>query len=201
MMHVQDPYLDDGMRGWIYKMAVQNYGRIANYELDDLVQEGYECFLKCKRRYVGKRGLRKRDGTLCRYLPPDYPDRDARRHFHSLVQTAFNNRLSTLALKQPKGWELAISTIANPEGTVEQAWEKLMPSDEEQSSVTVLLKSAPSEIKQLFQLLVADAVEGYNRYGKGRRGHRETNNQYFCRMLGLPENRNIVEEVNRHFLG
>lgn len=196
-----DEYLDSGMKGWIFNTAKSNYGRIANYDLADLTQEGYMCYYKCRARYVGKEGLVKRDGTPCRVMP-EIPDKEARRHFQSLVKTAFSNHLSTLALKQPKGWELAISSIAKPEQTAEQAWDTILPAEGEVATVGILLKSAPNEIKQLFQLLVNDAIDlsGYRRFGKKRTAHRETTNQRFCRLLNLAPDYDLVGQVEQHFL-
>lgn len=59
------------------------------------------------------------------------------------------------------------------------------------------------EIKQLFALLVDDAVRlsGYRRYGKRRMRPRETNNRYWCRMLGLPYGTDLSGQVENYFLG
>ena len=209
----QDPYLDRAMRGWIVNISKRNYGRVANFEIEDLIQEGYLCYYKCRARYVGKPGLKKRDGTPCRFLPETDPDRQALRHFQSLVCTTFNNALSTLALKQPKGWEIAISTLATPDQSSEQAWEAVLPPDAEVATAAALLASAPKEIKQLFQILINDALElvgGRRVVGNDewfveeapkRRGRkRETTNERYCRLLGLPSSYNVAFALERHFL-
>lgn len=203
---IHDPYLDAGMRGWIVNIARKNYGRIANYEIDDLIQEGYFCYYKCHSRYIGKKGLQRRDGTPCRYLPVKNPDKIALKHFQSLVCTTFGNSLSTLAFRQPSGWEQPISSLGGIEQTTEEVWEQLVPPEQEVASVSALLQNAPWEIKQLFQLLVNDALEltGFQRFKSGRRrGTRETTNQYFCRLLGIPPENDydICGAVERHFLG
>jgi len=201
MLNYMDDYLDAGMRGWIVTTALRNFKRIDTFTRDDLIQEGYFCFFKCKSKYVGIEGLRKKDGTPCRFLPVKDPDQQSRKHFQSLVMRTFGNRISDLALKQPRGWEVPISTVAKVDETIEQAWEDILPADNEVATVGALLANAPNEIKQLFDLLIRDAVQGYRRFGKHRHAPRETTNQLFCRYLGLKRGTDIVGQVERHFLG
>lgn len=200
-MTMTDDYLDEGMRGWIHKTARKNLGRVANFDLDDLVQEGYFCYYKCRNRYVGVPPKPNKDG-MPRYLPPSNPDKVARRHFQCLVQTTFNNRIKDLAFRQPKGWELAISDLAG-ERTLELAWESILPVQDEDASVLTLLKNAPAEFKQLFDLLIDDALgfTGYRRVGDRRRGRRETTNQRLNRLLlDRYPGRDISSEIERYFL-
>jgi hypothetical protein len=211
MTHHCDPYLDAGMRGWLLNISKKNQGRIANFDFDDLVQEGYLCFYKCRARYVGKQGLKKRDGTLCQYLPPDNPSDEARKHFMCLVKTTFNNRISDLALKQPAGWETAISSSVGENQTIEAAWEKLIPPEQEVADVSMLLKNAPWEISMVLRILIGDVFVLHDSCQKrcrkirigGRKQtivSRETNNERFCRLLGLPQGTDIVGQVEGYFL-
>lgn len=209
MHKTEDGYLDAGMRGWIFRTAVENVYKIAGYRVEDLVQDGYMCFYKCRNRYVGVRGLRKRDGTPCRYLPKR-PDKEARKHFQALVKTAFGNHISTLATRHPASSERLMVDMVHPLQTEEQVWDTLMPPEQEVASVSALLEAAPGEIKRLFALLVDDALEfaGYRRRvgeledsGRYRlKWRRETNNEYFCRLLKLPSNYDIVGQVENYFL-
>lgn len=213
-----DPYLDQGMRGWLFKTAKANYRGIAGCGLDDLIQEGYLCYYKCRARYVGKPPETKKNGT-CRYLPETDPDGPARRHFMSLVQRAFSNRISDMRKKQSALVEVPACQLIGADQTEEQMWETVIPADYEVASASMLLASAPTEIKQLFKLLIDDMMEikdsmwfwqeepnkvplsGYRRFGRRRRAPRETTNQRFCRLLGLKPGTDIVGEVDRHFLG
>lgn len=197
-----DGYLDTGMRGWIVNTARASYRRIANYDMDDLVQEGYCCYYKCRSRYVGVEGLVTRSGEACRFLPNENPDKLARQHFQALVKTTFSNRIATLIVKQPVGQEIPISDMTRVDQTTESAWEQIMPTEAENQTAAALLMSAPAEIKQLFQLLVDDALElsGYRRFGKGKRAPRETTNRRFCRLLGLSPEHDLVGQIQNHFL-
>lgn len=210
-MRTNDPYLDDGMLKWIQRTAWANHRRIANFSYEDLVQEGYVAFYKCKDRYVGKQGLVGRDGvTPGRYLPPENPDKVSIRHFQALVKTTFFNNIRTLAWKQPSGWEFNVtSLLREPHRSESEVWDKVLPLYDEEASATVLLRRAPEEIKQLLQLLVDDAMALVKPFsGQPRRTRRErlfrrreTTNERFCRLLKLPENRDIVGETTEYFCG
>lgn len=199
--HTADPYLDQGTRDYILKIANDNYKRIAGCSVEDLVQEGYFAYYKCRKRYVG-RDPDSVDGTIDRYrwLPPENPDKLARRHFMALFKTTFARRIATMVWQTPTGWEQPISELVDDGLTTEMKWEELMPSEGETASATLLLASAPQEIKQLFQLLIDDAMNGIRRFGHGRRAPRETTNRYYCRQLGLDPDYDVMGAVNRHFL-
>lgn len=199
-MTAVDPYLDAGMRGWIVTTARKNHRRIANYDVEDLIQEGYACYYKCRDRYVGKRPRMGRTG-LCRFLPVNNPDRTALRHFQALVKTTFSNHITTLVIKQPSGWELPVSSLGREDQSFEAIWDTIIPPADEVASATVLLQNAPGEIKQLFQLLIDDALEltGYRRLGRRKHSARETTNEYYCRLLRIPPY-DLVGTVEKYFL-
>lgn len=190
-----DPYLDEGMRGYIFKTAKKNLYRIAGYELEDLVQEGYACYYKCRMRYVGRPPAPNHTA-----LPFTNPTKLERRHFMSIVKTAFHNSISTLATKCPSGVEFVVSDLVPPDRLQEEYWDSVIPLAGEEVSVYMLIQTAPREIKQLLQLLVVDAVSlSYERFGKWHR-KRETNNQRYCRLLGLPQDYDLAGALERHFL-
>jgi hypothetical protein len=195
---MNDPYLDAGIHGHIVRLAKENVWRLAGYDIEDLIQEGYLCYAVVRHRYVGRRPKRRPDGRMRRSLPPKRPDAIAQRHFMRLFQRTFLNRITTLARRQSKLKELLLNDLLKDNQTEEQAWEALLPPVEEAATVLSLLRAAPAEIKQLFALMVDDVVRPYRRFGKGRR---ETNNEYYCRLLGLPRGYDIGGLVEKHFLG
>jgi hypothetical protein len=99
---------------------------------------------------------------------------------------------------------LLITDLRAEDQDIAQAWDQLVPGEAEAASAALLLQSAPKEIKQLFDFLLSDAAMVVNRYGRvgTRRGPRprETSNAYFCRVLGLPVEYDIVGQVEHHFL-
>jgi hypothetical protein len=81
-------------------------------------------------------------------------------------------------------------------------WDSKMPTQDEVASVCSLILSAPREIQDLLQLMITDAVSlhSYRRKGKKLR-IRETNNEHYCRLLGLPTDYDLAGKLERHFLG
>lgn len=180
-----DPYLDAGIRGHIVRVARENVHRVAGCDTEDLIQEGYLCFAIVHKRYVGRRPKQKADGSFHRGLPLK-PDGVARRHFMRLFQRTFHNRLATLAKRQSAFQELLLNDLIREDVSEQSAWDKLIPPEDEVSTVTDLLRAAPREIKMLFALMIDDVVRPYREIGSWRRGLvRETNKQYYGRLLGI----------------
>ena len=184
-MQDADPFLDTGMRGFIFNTARKHYWRVASwYEFDDLVQDGYLCYAKCKAKY---------SETVTE-----------KRHFMSLVQVSFLNHISTLASKRTATEEVAVSHLAAREGEDGADLEKLGGSTPESASFLSLVSGAPEEFKQLILLLADDVSEvtGFKRKSKvkHRRRFRESTNEYFCRLLGKdPQDENVVEQLRAYF--
>ena len=164
---MNDDYLDAGMKGWIVNTARKEYWRVQQLEdLDDLIQDAYVCYYKCRNRYVGTRTKGRT------YLPPKNPTKDHLRHFQSLVKTTFSNHISTLAAKHKGVNVLAVSQVKKVETTADSAvWDKFLPQQAEQASLYSLVKNAPEEIKQLVTLLVSDGLDllKFERKRVGRR--------------------------------
>lgn len=206
----RDDYLDATMRGWIVNTAHKFQRRLIGWEVEDLVQEGLACYYKCRDRYVGKEGLVSRSGEPCRHLPRRNPDKTARQHFQSLVKTAFLNRIRDLLATHPADVECVVSDLITADQTYEQVLEHHSPVEPEFGDMGLLIKNAPREIKQLLELLVNDALTfSYRAYssvpgrarlrqGRSKKRSRETNNSYFCRVLGLPP-QDIVGRLGQYF--
>lgn len=167
----QDPYLDEGMIGWINKTARKEHWRVAWMDLDDLVQEGYFCYCKCKKAYP--------------QFATNAPTKDQRRHFQSLLKTTFSRHIFTLASSQ-KGAHFVQVSGETPSAE-SAAWENILPPQPETGSLAVLLAKAPPEILQFLRLLTTDGLDliAFARRQVGRKQVRETTNEHFCRLLGL----------------
>jgi hypothetical protein len=196
-MSVQnDAYLDAGMRGFIVNTAKREFWKVAGwYEFEDLVQDGYLCFYKCRQR------LHKR-------LLVDSPTKEQRREVQAYVKTAFFNHISTLASKRMAVREITLSNLIQhvhtDQGDVRNAdvWNDLAPPQMEEATLLTMLTSAPAEIKQLVQLLVSDGLDllKFERKRTKRRLLRETTNEYYCRILNLdPKQHDIVEQLKDYF--
>lgn len=201
-----DVYLDEGLKGWIMATAWKEHWRVAAwYELGDLVQEGYLCYLKCRNRYA----LRKPDPghpTLNTRKPTEIQ----RRHFMSLVQRTFYNRIMTLASRYTAGREEPI--VGRAEEDENTALERLLPAQSEVASVAVALAKAPLEIQQALQKVIADFRVGNegaeyrrsrlywqgDRLRRGRRKLRETNEEFWQRVAGDGE---LPEKLETYLVG
>jgi DNA-directed RNA polymerase specialized sigma24 family protein len=178
-----DNFLDDGMRGYIHNKARKEYWRVSSwYGLEDLVQDGYMCYAKCKARYAG---------TVTE-----------QRHFMALVQTAFHNHIMTLAGRHHLVKESTISQLT-PEGKQEAAvWDAITPPEGESATFRTLLAQAPAEFKQLISLLVKDGVEAYKwvKPEGSRKAVRQTTNEYLCGLIGKdPEDEDLVGQLKAYF--
>jgi DNA-directed RNA polymerase specialized sigma24 family protein len=205
----RDPYLDEGMRGFIHSTARKEFWRVASwYELDDLVQDGYMCYYKCRDRY----------GVLS---VKNHPSKADKKWMMSLVKTTFLNHVRhKLAGKMRYGHEVPVSQLGAPEAEFGDIWDSgIIPPQSEEATLAAMVAQAPYEIKQLMCLLAGDGAEvlGFKRSrnratevgtGKarrvkqGRRPIRETTNAYYCRVLGLnSDQHDLLKMVRDYFNG
>lgn len=159
-----DPYLDKGMRGWIVKTSRQNLWRVAGwYCLDDLIQDGYLCFYKCRARYK-KFNCAK-------------PTADQKKQFMALVQRSFTNHIHSLSKHRQQ--ELPVDSIEECAG-----WARI--AELQEGPLRALLARAPQELVDVIVLLTSDG-SGYLRRRVRRRLIRETTNARIARLLNRPE--------------
>lgn len=178
-----DPFLDAAMRGWIVNFSKDNFWRVEQwYEFEDLVQDGYMCYAKCRQYYNHISNLR-------------HPGQSERRQFMRLVQTTFTNHIHKLANRRTRGQELIFSQYMDDEVV---GLEAVLPALPEEATMRCLLASAPREIVDLVALLAKEGVDAVKfvrsnlrwredgrRLRKYRRRLRETTNEHYCRRLGL----------------
>ena len=197
-----DPYLDDFMHGYIRATAKLEYWRVRDWcDFEDLVQEGYYCFAKCRAKYIEL---------------PDNPGIGEKKWLMCLVKTTFQRHIRyTLAGKMRYGHEEPVSQLSGPEESYEDTWSRLLPPNPEEATLAHLLSTLPSELSQLMRILAGDTAEVLGirrkktalrwhgnrlRAEKLRRQRRETTNEYYCRLVGLdPARVNLVEQIKEHF--
>lgn len=158
-----DPLLDAGMRGWIVNTAIKNHWRVARWiDVDDLVQEGLFCFVRCRNRY--------RQFAVVR------PTLQQRRHFMALVKVSFINSIHTLANARTAAAEVLVNDLP-PE---------TLPPDPigfQDGALRVLIGQLPLELQEVLVLLATD-VTRLERFGLTN--FRESLNEHVARLLGLP---------------
>lgn len=187
----EHPWFDYKLRGWVYKTARANLWRVPSwYTLDDLIHDGYLCFMACHRRY----------GTA------------NRQQLIALARVAYGNHIATLARSKRLGEDVLFSDAA-PKDEVGFAETKL-PATPELGTLWSLLASAPKEVVGVLEIalsLDADVYQrtrwrreptsrGAVRLRRRRRKLRETTNEHFCRLLGLdPDAVDLISMCRDHF--
>jgi hypothetical protein len=192
----KDVYFDSGLQGWLKTTAKAEHWRVASwYSAADLVQDGYICYCKCRDKYtLSVEGSKYQDLFT---FSDEGPSDTQRRHFMSLVQRAFYNRIYTLSVRYPATREqpLAMLSVENGEPST---LEEMVPPQPEEISALIAVLHAPTEIGEAIVKLVQDGVEGGSfirsrlrrhngRVSIGRRALRETSQQRISRILGDDE--------------
>jgi hypothetical protein len=175
--------LDRGIIGWIGHTAKRNKARLG-MAYDDLVQEGFVCYVKCRNHYAGKI--------------------TSRRHFMALVQTAYRRRLTDLAHNRMKDVTVSFAELL-PLTALDDALESVLlrhgaspATPPELPEAAATFASLPSEIKTLLLLFVND-LPRFER--QGTRGRRETTHEYHCRLAGVnPRDADLSLETIRHMI-
>lgn len=189
----KEVYLDEGLQGWIAKTAYEQHWRVrAWYDVQDLIQDGFLCYVKCRNRYT--LGPPAEGHTA---LNTDNPTPLQRKHFASLVMVAFTNHIMTLASRFALQKESAMSELLEDDSA--DAVERLIPhQQQEDASLRVLLSKAPAEITEAITKIMNDSKEGGDylrtklfsegtRVRRGRTSIRETTRQRWQRILGDPD--------------
>ena len=160
--------------------ARANYWRVSSwYDLEDLIQDGMECYARCKDRYqfVANQS-----------------------HFMSLVKKTYINYIHNLAIKKSRELDMPISNFILEDVYPLQAVDEVAGPQPETSTFRVLLGKLPTELKELLFILVNDARDIPYLTREDRT--RETNNEYFNRLIGTDPARYDIEEMFRkHFAG
>lgn len=183
-------HIDAGMRKWIESTARKNHWRVRKWmEVDDLIQEGYLCVIKCRKKYPHLAGRR-----------------DSRKHFMALVQTTFTRRLHDMSHPHDIQREVTFSDVLVARAAdkdvymiIDATWQSASTYSE--GPFQAALAGAPPELRQLMQVLDSgqcahevhrrkstrrSSVDGRRRVitRNPRVRYRETTNEHLCRLIG-----------------
>ena len=159
-MPIKQP--DQGARLWLIKFAKKNYWRVAAWiELEDLIQDGFECYYE----------------TLYRY-----PTAKDAAHIMRLFQLVFRSRIEDLVRAHKKQIDSARSDIVENIDS-KPSLSMILPDF---SNFHALLAKAPKQIKDMLNLLNSEQgrqelIKPFTRNDDGRR---ETLNERWCKLLG-----------------
>lgn len=133
--------MDAAALRWMYKCALKNGWRVSRtYDLDDLIQDGWMCYIRVKRRYP----------------------RANKRHLMSLFQRTFLNHITLLARKK---WKTEYLEFTMPEP---DEFNKPDPFCEFMTTISELPVVAGEAVKALMTSPGTD--KPYRRKANGERG-------------------------------
>lgn len=181
------PEYDGPIAGYVANFVSKNYWRVERtQERDDVFQEARCVFLKVSGRY---------------------PDVDAP-HFMALFKTAWQRRFTDLAnADTARRVEVPLSMIATPPDRDEYEYEYDPPGElDNDGAASVLLRQAPSEVKQVINLflnapqeILELALAGWNDVRDGR--YSTGGSRRLCRLLNIPDDVDVMAMAERHFRG
>lgn len=176
------PAFEGPIEGYVMNFINKHCWKVARaYQREDLKQEAYLIFLRC----VGK-----------------YPDLETPQHFMALFKTAWNRHFIDLANEDTASRILVQAPVATMEDGYEVPYEIAGDTDHD-GHLSLLLEQAPREISMVLNLFLNAPQEildlslgSWN--GRDRR-YKAGGSQRICQMLGLPQNRDVLKEVEEYF--
>lgn len=163
--------LDSRIRAMIIREAQKNLWRVRPlYELDDLIQEGFLCYVIARAKY----------GHAENYG-----------HFMRLVRTIFMNQINDLATARTRDRETVYEsrepTVTHNGTLVSQAYDL--------GGMTLV--AMPAELMRFVEAMLTGAEQISVPLRDGVK--RETNNERHCRLIGAdPKQINLEDELYRH---
>lgn len=181
--------LDKGLHGWIINHAKKNFWRVASwYDFDDLVQDGFLCYCLCNARY--------------RHVKEQ-------RHFMSLVKISFIRHIHNLSNQRTRAVDEPLMLGPDQAEDYWGALEAMLPTEPEEATFVTLLNQLPEKFQKLIQILqnegkdlpILSREDARDHKGRFRVRHRETTNDYHCRLAGVdPQVHDIQAIFHEHFL-
>lgn len=198
-MRKEDPYLDAALKGWLVNTARKHYWRVSSWmDMDDLIQEGYFCFAKCKAKF--------------KFLM-DEPDVDNRKQFMAFFKMAFMNRITDISKDRTDTPEVAVANLPDYQADLVETWTS-SANEEGDAPLAALIAKAPAEIAEMFRRILVDGAANVPylktnwrkkflpgcpipRIVKARRQVRETTREHYDRCLGETD---VVEKLREYIL-
>lgn len=195
-----DPLMDEGLQNWIRATAYKRAWQLQGYEPEDLIQEAYICYSKCRDRYSHN------------FSNP--PTKDDLKWFMSLVKTTVHNHITSLARQQMRRPNLtSMGFMTNGDDTYEDSYTERSPSENKNvdpgmAGLVDIFLSAPAEVREILIKILLEgqdvltmkrreairlSLEGPK---KRRLRFMETTNQKLCELVGAdPEAKNYHREI------
>lgn len=170
------------VEGYVVNSLAANYFRVQRtMTREDYVQEAYCVYLRITARYAEVKEAK---------------------HLMALFKTAWSNRLTDLAHDDTAQRIFVPPPTVRIDDDVVERFEPIGELDND-GALAVAIREAPAEIRAVLSLLLAapqemlDAVLGSWR-GRDRRT-KAGGSERICKLLGLPQDRDILSEVEAYF--
>lgn len=163
--------LDRGAKAWMYKTAYKNHWRVCEWiDLDDLIQEGYECFYYAAARYT---------------TAVDRP------HQMCLFQRVYCSRIEDMAKQKRRQVDFCVGDL------FDEDWRH--DAELQQISDLIHSAPTPFQ-KVFTLLTTEEGCRKLRAaYRLRRDGTRETSAERMNRLLGIPKNYDINKAMEEYF--
>lgn len=178
------PCYDGPIAGWVVNTMQRDFWRVERVvgTREDYLQEAYLVFLRIAQRY---------------------PDMDTPQHFMALFQRSWTNHVNDLSSRASRRRAEVSASGPGEEGDAGPA--DFVGALDNDGHLAVLLRQAPSEVRQVCNLFLNAPQEllelalaswrGESRDQRCTAGGSKKVNQ----LLGLPEERDVLQEVRDYF--
>lgn len=175
------PIFPGPIQGWFVNYSRANYWKVKRtLPWEDLEQEAYVVFLRCKRKY---------------------PELDTPQHFMSLFQRAWINHFTDLANRDTQD-RVVVSQIGESSDGSEISFESVGEVDND-GMLAIMIKEAPREISMVLNLFLNAPTELAEVALASWRGKDKRctagGSKRICQLLGLPLDYDVMGKVEEYF--
>lgn len=177
------PEFKGPIEGWVVNHMTKNYWRVAStIPREDLLQEAYVVFLRCKRNYTDQGRVK------------------SPQHFMALFKTSWTNEFTNLSLADTNSRFLVSENKDYGDGEV--TMEAIGETDND-GSLAVMVRQAPVEVLMVLNLFLSAPQElldlALSSWNINDRRGRTGSSKRLCKILGLPEHLDVLRMTEDYF--
>jgi hypothetical protein len=177
------PEFKGPIEGWVVNHMTKNYWRVAKtMPREDLLQEAYVVFLRCKRNYANK-------GVVT-----------TPQHFMALFKTAWTNEFTSLSVADTNSRFIVADTTDYGDGAVTL---DSMGETDNDGSLAIMVRQAPREVLMVLNLFLSAPQElidlALGSWNINDRRGKAGSSKRVCQMLGLPEDLDVLKMTEEYF--
>jgi hypothetical protein len=182
-----EPIYHGVLEGFTYNFLKKMFWRVKGiYEFEDLIQDAYEIFLRCRNKYC---------------MPESNPRVTEPKHFMSLYQTSLRNHIFNLSRSVSNERFYRVDEREDWDDIME-VLKKCVGDRGTEGDLRVMVNSAPPLVREVLDVVVnkKELLDKEWEKHKKKGGKAEMGNTYLCSVLGYnPLNVNLVKIVRNYF--